>query len=817
MDVVEKLEILADAAKYDVACTSSGINRSAQKGKLGNTLAAGICHAFSADGRCITLLKVLMTNVCVYDCAYCANRASNEVRRAAFTPRELADLTIAFYRRNYIEGLFLSSGVLKNPDYTTELMIETLSLLRFEYGFRGYIHAKAVPGTSPELIATLGHLADRMSVNMELPSQASLALLAPNKSRQSILAPMRQIRDNIAEDEDTRALMRKNTTYLTRTPPKKKQRAFVPAGQSTQIIVGATPENDFQILNLSASLYRNLALKRVFFSAYLPVNSDARLPCADSIQLNREHRLYQADWLLRFYNFDVSEIIDEENPYLDPNLDPKANWAINHLDFFPVEINTASIDELMRVPGIGARGARLIARARRTSSLGEQELRKLGIAYKRARFFITCSGRYAGKGVDFSRDGLRAHLSCPIKGGNHGRRSSAVAQNQLSLFEVAKPVEPIVEQPCARRNESDAWLQEKAQCKNEQGASAQQTAGAQQDECKQAAGVQQGAGAQAADAYRRPEEQWRLAYAYDGTLEGLLSAIFAAYANHEIPTDIAPRHLLQPRLGQKTRVIPANDEHAKRVERGICRAGGTRVFEAVKEASLSDNPQTGTIIYSFVRYLMGEQKTSKDAGVNPKANPSPSARVSKRGILSRQAHPAVGPFVNLVRAVGNERHRMMQFLRFEHLEGDVWFAQCNPNANVVPLLMDWFAARFNTQPFIIYDEVHKIAGVYDKASWYLVNAKQITLPNRTADEACAKQAWRQFYNTVAIQSRYNPELRRQFMPKRLWKNIAEMQEVVPRPQAQTLTPASALSAHQTPVKSKGGMKLSCAGSPSCQK
>lgn len=435
MDIADKLEILADAAKYDVACTSSGIDRNAQKGKMGNTLAAGICHSFSADGRCITLLKVLMTNVCVYDCAYCINRTSNETPRAAFKPRELADLTIAFYRRNYTEGLFLSSGVIRNPDYTTELMISTLSILRFEYGFRGYIHAKAVPGTSPELINALGHLADRMSVNMELPSQASLRLLAPDKSKQNILAPMRQIKQSIAEDKDTRAIMRKETTYLSQVRPKKKERAFVPAGQSTQMIIGATPESDFQILNLSAALYRSLSLKRVFFSAYLPVNKDARLPSNDAVQLNREHRLYQADWLLRFYRFDVTEIIDEAHPFLDPELDPKANWALNHLDFFPIEVNNAPLDSLLRVPGIGVRGAKLIVKARRSAALGENELRKIGIAYKRARFFITCNGKYAGKGSDFSREGLRPQLAAPINGGKHGRRSSKTNPNQLSLFD----------------------------------------------------------------------------------------------------------------------------------------------------------------------------------------------------------------------------------------------------------------------------------------------------------------------------------------------------------------------------------------------
>ena len=393
MDLVAKLEILADAAKYDVACTSSGIDRDAQKGKLGNTLAAGCCHSFAADGRCITLLKVLMTNVCVYDCAYCVNRASNEVPRAAFKPRELADLTIAFYRRNYIEGLFLSSGVIRNPDYTTELMIQTLSILREEHGFRGYIHAKAVPGTSPELVQQLGHLADRMSVNMELPSQKSLQLLAPQKDKQRIIAPMRQIRDNIAVDKDTRALVRKQTTYMRQIRPKKKERAFVPAGQSTQMIVGASPESDFQILNLSAALYRTLSLKRVFFSAYTPVNDDKRLPGTDAVQLNREHRLYQADWLLRFYGFTAEEILDDAHPDFNPQLDPKCNWAVNHPEEFPMEVNRAPYEKLLRVPGIGVTSAKRILRARRTAKLDFDGLKRLGVVLKRANYFITCQGK----------------------------------------------------------------------------------------------------------------------------------------------------------------------------------------------------------------------------------------------------------------------------------------------------------------------------------------------------------------------------------------------------------------------------------------
>lgn len=435
MDTTTKLALLADAAKYDVACTSSGIDRNARMGALGNATVAGICHSFSADGRCITLLKVLFTNVCVFDCAYCASRCSNDVPRASFRPRELADLTMEFYRRNYIEGLFLSSGVLKSPDYTTERIIECLRILREEYGFRGYIHAKAVPGTSSDLLAALGLLADRISVNMELPSSESLALLCPNKTRDSIVAPMRQIREGIAEDRDMRALMRRDACYMAQRRPARKTRAFAPAGQSTQMIIGATPETDFQILNLSSSLYKTMHMKRVFFSAYLSVNEDGRLPQGNAVQLDREHRLYQADWLMRFYKFDAAELIDEGQPFLATDIDPKANWAINHLDRFPIEVNTAPYEELLRVPGIGVRGAEAIVGARRATALGEAELRKLGVAYKRARFFITCRGRYQGHGTRFDKESLHAQLAAPIQAGSHGRRSGKVLVGQMSLFD----------------------------------------------------------------------------------------------------------------------------------------------------------------------------------------------------------------------------------------------------------------------------------------------------------------------------------------------------------------------------------------------
>lgn len=436
MDTATKLEILADAAKYDVACTSSGIQRSSAQGQLGSALNAGCCHSFTPDGRCISLLKVLMTNHCIYDCAYCINRKSNETPRVAFKPRELADLTIAFYRRNYIEGLFLSSGVLGSPDTTTELMVQTLRILREEYLFRGYIHAKAIPGTSPELLDELGHLADRMSVNMELPSKQSLSYLAPDKSEIDLIAPMKRICDNIAEDKETRALVRKQSSVLAQRKPARKQRAYVPAGQSTQMIIGASPETDYQILSLSHALYTKLSMKRVFFSAYVPVVSDKRLPAGSEIQLDREHRLFQADWLMRFYGFKASELIDERNPMLDLLVDPKANWALNHLDSFPIDINTADYEMILRVPGIGVVGAQKIIRARRSHALGETELKRIGIALNRARYFITCHGSWLGGGIDYSPEHLRGLLASTIDGGGHGRRQRGRIQGQLSFADV---------------------------------------------------------------------------------------------------------------------------------------------------------------------------------------------------------------------------------------------------------------------------------------------------------------------------------------------------------------------------------------------
>lgn len=382
MSIYEKLQILTDAAKYDVACTSSGVERKGDGTGIGNCSKAGICHSFSTDGRCISLLKILFTNECIYDCKYCVNRSSNDVIRTSFTPDEICTLTMEFYRRNYIEGLFLSSGILKNPNYTMELIYAALYKLRHVCNFQGYIHVKAIPGADPILIQKVGFLADRMSVNLELPTAESLRLLAPHKSRKNILAPMRLVQEKSKEN--------RQELTLYKSAPR-----FVPAGQSTQMIIGASPETDYQILRVAESLYQKFGLKRVFYSAFVAVNEDKALPArtSDGPPLLREHRLYQADWLLRYYKFEANELLNEKNPNFNIFLDPKCNWALNHLEYFPVEVNRASYDVLLRVPGIGYKSAGRIVKARRFGSLRFEDLRKMGVVLKRALYFITCSGK----------------------------------------------------------------------------------------------------------------------------------------------------------------------------------------------------------------------------------------------------------------------------------------------------------------------------------------------------------------------------------------------------------------------------------------
>lgn len=381
MDLMEKLTILSDAAKYDVACTSSGVDRKGNGKGMGNSIAPGICHTFSADGRCVSLLKILFTNECIFNCSYCLNNCNNDVKRAAFTPEEVCTITMEFYRRNYIEGLFLSSGIMVSPNYTMELIYQTVYQLRTVHHFNGYIHVKAIPGADPALVEKTGFLADRMSINLELPTADGLKKLAPYKSRNTILKPMRQIQNGIIENKHELMVYRK-------TP------AFVPAGQSTQMIIGATPESDFQVMSVAEGLYKKFGLKRVFYSAFVNVNHNSNLPATTSgPPLLREHRLYQADWLLRYYKFEVSELLSEDRPDFNIFLDPKCDWALRHLEFFPVEINRASYQTLLRVPGIGYKSAERIVKARKMNKLTFDDLKKIGVVLKRALYFITCSGK----------------------------------------------------------------------------------------------------------------------------------------------------------------------------------------------------------------------------------------------------------------------------------------------------------------------------------------------------------------------------------------------------------------------------------------
>jgi putative DNA modification/repair radical SAM protein len=404
MNVQEKLAVLAGAARYDASCASGGAPRSQRRGRVGSCAPSGICHSWSADGRCISLLKILFSNACAYDCAYCVNRRTNDVPRATFEVDELVRLVLAFYRRNYVEGLFLSSGVCKTPDHTMERMVAVLRQLRVDHSFAGYIHVKALPGAGATLVDEAGRFADRVSVNIELPSAGSLVKLAPQKDRDAILRPMGQIRERIDESRGARR--------RTRSAPR-----FAPAGQSTQLIVGASPEDDRHILQLAEGLYRRYDLRRVYYSAYVPVSEDARIARVTAPPLVREHRLYQADWLVRLYGFAAGEILDPAAPWLEPELDPKTAWALRNIGRFPVDVNVAAYEWLLRVPGIGRRSASRIVGARRFGPLDVEDLRRIGVVWKRARFFASCRDATVPAGA-LEPDAIRRRVATARRGGS---------------------------------------------------------------------------------------------------------------------------------------------------------------------------------------------------------------------------------------------------------------------------------------------------------------------------------------------------------------------------------------------------------------
>ena len=702
--LMDKLTILADSAKYDVACTSSGASRTARPGTMGSCYAPGCCHAFTADGRCVSLLKVLMTNCCSFDCGYCVNRRSNDIPRATFAPRELAELTMEFYRRNYIEGLFLSSAVLGTPDYTTERMLAVLRLLRGEYRFGGYIHAKAIPGTSPELVQQLGYLADRLSVNVELPSERSLNLLAPDKGRHSIFRPMKQIAVSGAASREE--------LTLYRHAPK-----FAPAGQSTQMIVGASPETDYHILKLTEGMYQKYGLKRVFYSAYIPVAEDTRLPALDTKPpLLREHRLYQADWLLRFYQFEADEILDKDNPNFNPYLDPKCNWAVQHYGLFPVDVNRAPFEMLLRVPGIGPKSARRIWRARKQAALGLDELKRMGVVLKRAQYFITCrgfSGAHPGRGSAGRERITRALIDPNVFSGSC---------EQLSLFS-----------PPA----GDNLIGRAAP-----GGCPHGTGGGSAMSCQ---GTVNPKGA-------RKLHDANVVYLYDGSFEGFLCCVYESFAQHELPFAVwTPQRETATLYPVKD--IATDPAVARRVFASFGKKLGAETEYLVSRDFLSGQEDKELLLLRFLHLAFA---------LGP-------------GTVKREGHPVVAPLYAMKKSLDWEVDKFQGFVRFEDNDGMLG-AVIHPKNYILPLLRPHFCGRFPEEDFMIYDAVHQAVLLHEGHSTRLLElAAPLELPPPSARERQLQALWTQFYKTLEIKARHNEKGRMTHCPKRFWADMVELQ------------------------------------------
>ena len=698
--LMDKLTILADSAKYDVACTSSGASRTARPGTVGSCYAPGCCHAFTADGRCVSLLKVLMTNCCSFDCGYCVNRRSNDIPRATFAPRELAELTMEFYRRNYIEGLFLSSAVLGTPDYTTERMLAVLRLLRGEYRFGGYIHAKAIPGTSPELLQQLGYLADRLSVNVELPSERSLNLLAPDKGRHSIFRPMKQIAVSGAASREE--------LTLYRHAPK-----FAPAGQSTQMIVGASPETDYHILKLTEGMYQKYGLKRVFYSAYIPVAEDTRLPALDTKPpLLREHRLYQADWLLRFYQFEADEILDKDNPNFNPYLDPKCNWAVQHYGLFPVDVNRAPFEMLLRVPGIGPKSARRIWRARKQAALGLDELKRMGVVLKRAQYFITCrgfSGAHPGRGSAGRERITRALIDPNVFSGSC---------EQLSLFSPPA-VDNLIGQGVPPRAAVRMVREEAVQC------------------------LAKGA---------RKLHDADVVYLYDGSFEGFLCCVYESFAQHELPFAVWTPQRETATL-YPVKEIATDPAVARRVFASFGKKLGAETEYLVSRDFLSGQEDKELLLLRFLHLAFA---------LGP-------------GTVKREGHPVVAPLYAMKKSLDWEVDKFQGFVRFEEHDGMLG-AVIHPKNYILPLLRPHFCGRFPEEDFMIYDAVHQAVLLHEKHGTRLLElAAPLELPPPSAREQQFQALWTQFYKTLEIKARHNEKGRMTHCPKRFWADMVEMQ------------------------------------------
>lgn len=647
MLIEEKLSILAAAAKYDVSCVSSGSRRGNTGRRLGNAVPAGVCHTFTEDGRCVSLLKILFTNFCVFDCAYCVNRRSNDIPRAAFTPHEIVGLTIDFYRRNYIEGLFLSSGVIGGPDETMERLIRTVKELR-QKGFNGYVHMKCVPHTSRRLVREAGLLADRLSVNIELPTDESLRRLTKEKTHASVLTPMNVIHETLAETEEDKKRLR-------HVP------AFAPAGQSTQLIVGASPETDHTILHLSDRLYRRQALKRVYYSAYVPVgNIVTDDSTAAAPPLKRENRLYQADWLIRLYGFSIDEVITARQPNLDLGMDPKQAFALRHPQLFPVDVNTAEREMILRVPGIGIRSADRIVHLRRRGRIRLEHLRQMGVVVSRALPFIRCDGL----------PDTRWHVP---------------------------------------------------------GTNAPNT---------------------------RPVALTPLVFVTDGSFDGLLSAIFDAYAEKTAPDVIQPVTHTQQGLFERRVSIATDAAKAARAWRGLKTHLGVKGRQILAEAFLSGNAGVETMIYTYIRERI------------------PHAKVSPNGV-SLDVKIRLD---QLARKVREEARRLEGFVRFEQTGEGRYLARIAPRYDVLPLIRNHFESRFADQRWIIYDTVRRYGLVFDgrtARALPLDMAEPGPGSRPDADESLCQRLWQRYYDAVNIPARNNPRLHRRLLPRRYWAYLTE--------------------------------------------
>jgi probable DNA metabolism protein len=661
MRIEDKLTILADAAKYDASCASSGSRRRNSKRTLGHSAPSGICHSYTEDGRCVSLLKILYTNVCIYDCAYCVNRSSNDIPRAAFTTREIVDLTIDFYRRNYIEGLFLSSGVVRSPDETMERLVRSAQMLRRQ-GFDGYIHLKCVPFASRRLIQAAGSAADRLSVNIELPSETSLKRLTGAKTFAAVLTPMDVIRETIAETREDRKRLR-------HVP------AFAPAGQSTQLIVGASPESDFEVLSLADRLYRQRSLKRVYYSAYVPVcpSSDC-LPELEEPPLRRENRLYQADWLMRLYGFSMDEVISRTSPWLDMEIDPKQAFARRHPELFPVDINTADREMILRVPGIGLKTANRIVGLRKKGRVRFEHLKQLGAVVSRAQTFIRCDGM---RTVQWSG-------SAPLR----------------------RP-------PLPRRVASPEGLP------------------------------------------RAATPSRRTVFETDGSFEGLLTAIFRAYATSLMPDAIVPVGNGQRGLFDNIECIDTDPAIADRVWTGLKRHLGARQRQRLFLAHLSGHADVETLIFRrIVEALPGRR------GLSPAIDLSVGIRIDQ-----------------LSQKVRREAHRMKGFIRFQQTGNGSYMARVAPRYDVLPLIRPHFEIRYADQNWVIYDTVRNYGLGYNRRTTreICLDRAALTAIEQKADtqEHLCQVLWQRYYDAATIRSRNNPALHRRQLPRRYWRYLTE--------------------------------------------